>query len=76
MGESVITITYIDSVTSAEFNVTFTLEILSRSTYKSYLAKGIVKEPETITNAMMASTESSTQPAKSLEEILAELGIT
>jgi len=38
VGTSQVAITYIDSVTSAELTVTFTLDILSHSTYKSYLA--------------------------------------
>ena len=36
IGSSTVTVTYIDSVTTAEFNVTYPLEVISRDTYARY----------------------------------------
>ena len=42
VGTSQVTITYIDSITTAEFNVTYPLEVLSRDTYERYKTLGLI----------------------------------
>ena len=48
LGTSVVTITYIDSITSAELNTTYVLEVLPRETYQRYKTLGLIEEEPTI----------------------------
>ena len=74
VGKSLVTITYIDSITSAEFNVTYPLEVLSRDTYERYKTLGLIgPEPmiETVTISIAPESEGLDG-----EAMLEALGIT
>ena len=42
VGSSNITVTFIDSITNAEFDITYPLTILAPATYYNYLALGTI----------------------------------
>ena len=42
VGSSTITVTFIDSITRAEFNITYPFTILEPATYYNYLALGTI----------------------------------
>ena len=89
VGKSLVTITYIDSITSAEFNVTYPLEVLSRDTYERYKTLGLIgPEPmiETVTisnapesegldgEAMLEALGITQEEFEAMEEQLGEAG--
>ena len=60
VGKSTITIIYIDPITSAQFNVTYPLEILARDTYDSYVTLGIFEPQDSTTIDCSSSSSTST----------------
>ena len=74
VGTSQVTITYIDSITSAEFNVTYPLEVLSRDTYERYKTLGLIG-PEPIIETVTISTAPESEGLDG-EAMLEALGIT
>ena len=74
VGTSQVTITYIDSITTAEFNVTYPLEVLSRDTYERYKTLGLIG-PEPIIETVSTSTTPESEGFDG-EAMLEALGIT
>ena len=74
VGTSQVTITYIDSITTAEFNVTYPLEVLSRDTYERYKTLGLIG-PEPIIETVSTSPTPESEGLDG-EAMLEALGIT
>ena len=49
MGTSEVVVTYIDTITRSEFNMTYPLTILDTGTYYHYVALGVITETEATT---------------------------
>ena len=60
VGSSDVTISYIDPITTAEFNVTYSLEILTRDTYQQYVTLGIFTPNDSTTIDCSSSTSTTT----------------
>ena len=61
VGKSTVTITYIDSITTAELNVLYVLEVLPTYLYQQYVTLGIFTPPDptSITCSGVTSSQSS-----------------